>query len=164
MLSECSTESLYVKYNIIKSVFSSYRIAGGEPLIFLPALIPYYGYIPKDNVQKFPFRTFTMLLSFGTILVVSYLMKYLFEKKNVRKEWDIFQCIVNIPEETVVLKDPYDRPPTPSPMAEMAILKGKPIGIMSANGQINPALKFSKDDLLRTNGGDASQITRLTPE
>ena len=126
------------------------RIAGGEPLIGLPAMIHYPGYDADEGYQRFPFRTFTMLLVFATIIGTSYPLKYVFESGRWPKEWDIFQCIVNIPEETVTLKDPYDRPPTPSPTAEMAILKQtlQP----PHNGQINPALKFSKDDLLTVNG------------
>lgn len=141
-----------------------FRVAGGEPLIYLPALIKFPGYYYNawdDWGQRFPFRTLTMILSFLTIIGVSHLAKYLFEKNKLRRELDVFQCIVNIPEETVTLKEPFDRAPTPSPMAEMAILKGKPIKI-AANGEINPALKFSKDDLLTTNGIDKRQISPMT--
>lgn len=139
-----------------------FRIAGGESIIGLKPLIQYYGYVEESNTQRFPYKTFTMLLVFATTVSVSYLAKYLFEQGHIRKEWDIFQRIVNIPEEVVTLKpEPFDRAPTPSPTAEMAILKQtlQPAG----NGTINPALKFSKDDLLTVNGSyRSSEVSPLS--
>lgn len=140
-----------------------FRIAGGEPLMYLPAMIEYPGFYyesPTNWYQRFPFRTLTMLLSFGTIVSVSYLMNYLFESGKLRKEQDIFLCVVNIPEDKIEIKEPFA--PTPSPMAEMAILKGQPIRIATANGgQINPALKFSKDDLLSARHDVDTQVSPL---
>ena len=117
-----------------------FRLAGGEPLVKLPPLIifPWYDY--ENEIQGFPFKTLSMFVSFFTILFVSYVTKYLFENGILRKEYDIFQCIVNIPDEAIALKDP------PSEIGEMSVLnvnKGA-----EKNGKINPALKSSFDDLL----------------
>ena len=46
------------------------RLGGGEPLIHLPALIYYPLYTEKDG-QMFPFRTFSMIMSMITLLLVS---------------------------------------------------------------------------------------------
>ena len=128
-----------------------FRIAGGESIIGLKPLIRYPGYVEETNTQRFPYKTFTMLLVFATTIGVSYTTKYLFESGKIRKELDFLRCFANTPEEAVTLKEPLDRAPTPSPTAEMAILKNtlQPPG---GKGAINPALKFSKDDLLTVNG------------
>ena len=126
-----------------------FRITGGENIIGLEPLIEYPYYDADTKTQLFPFKTFTMLLVFATTITVSYMTKFLFESGYLPKEYDFFRCIVNIPEEQVTLKEPQDRPPTPSPTAEMAVLRDT---LRPPNGSINPALKFSKDDLLTVNG------------
>ena len=51
------------------------RLGGGEPLIHLPALIHYPLYTEKDG-QMFPFRTFSMIMSMITLLLVSAITRY----------------------------------------------------------------------------------------
>jgi high affinity choline transporter 7 len=56
------------------------RLAGGENLIGLPALIHYPLYKESEiegepGVQLFPFRTFAMLISMTTLISVSQLAK-----------------------------------------------------------------------------------------
>ena len=126
-----------------------FRITGGENIIGLDPLIKYPYYDEESKTQLFPFKTFTMLLVFATTIIVSYTVKHLFEKGHLRKELDFFRCVVNIPEEQVTLKDQQERAPTPSPTAELAVLRDS---LRPPNGSINPALKFSKDDLLTVNG------------
>jgi len=46
-----------------------------------------------------------MLLSFATVIVVSYSTKYIFESRILSKNWDLFQCVVNFPDEMIVLKE-----------------------------------------------------------
>jgi len=46
-----------------------------------------------------------MALSFATVIVVSYLTKYVFENRILAKKWDLFQCVVNFPDEMIVLKE-----------------------------------------------------------
>jgi len=46
-----------------------------------------------------------MILSFATVITVSYLTKYIFESRILPKNWDLFQCVVNFPDEMIVLKE-----------------------------------------------------------
>lgn len=46
------------------------RVASGEPLLGIPALIP-YPMIGPDGISQFPFRTTAMLTSLATIIIVS---------------------------------------------------------------------------------------------
>jgi high affinity choline transporter 7 len=124
-----------------------FRFLGGEPLIHLPAAIKYPNYNYEEDTQRFPFRTLTMLMSFFCILVVSYPLKYLFESGKLKKEWDVFQCIVNIPDEIIALREPSENGNSSSIHEEMSALKKK--GSLSGNGTVlNPGLKFNKEDLL----------------
>ena len=82
------------------------RLLGGENAFKLKAVLHYPGYEEKTNLQYFPYKSLTMILSFIVIVLVSYPLKYLFEKKIFPKNWDVFQCIVNIPDEMIVLKEP----------------------------------------------------------
>ncbi|KAI0222413.1 High-affinity choline transporter 1 [Lamellibrachia satsuma] len=118
-----------------------FRLLGGEPLIHLPATMRFPWYDYENGLQKFPYKTLAMLVSFSGIVCVSYPMRYLFESGRFPKHWDIFHCIVNIPDEVIMLKEPHE-----VEVNEMTNIT-KDIGIMP-NGQINPALKFSKEDLL----------------
>ena len=81
------------------------RLTGGEPLFHLPALIKYPLYDEANNLQKFPFRTMSMLISFFLIIAVSYLTKYLFEKEILAKKYDIFRCVTNVSIEQIALRD-----------------------------------------------------------
>jgi high affinity choline transporter 7 len=68
-----------------------FRLAGGEKMLKLPALIhyPYYDYDRAE--QRFPFRTLSMLLSLSTLLFVSWLTRYLFEKGKLPQNYDVFR-------------------------------------------------------------------------
>ena len=50
------------------------RLGGGEPLIHLPPLIHYPLYTEKDG-QMFPFRTFAMITSMTSLMLVSQLAR-----------------------------------------------------------------------------------------
>ncbi|XP_070540279.1 high-affinity choline transporter 1-like [Ptychodera flava] len=73
------------------------RLGGGESLLKLDPFIYYPLYDPV-NGQLFPFRTFSMCISFLTIVLVSYSLKWLFENNHIPKKYDFFKAIVNIPE------------------------------------------------------------------
>jgi len=90
------------------------RISGGEKLIGLPPLVHFPGFAEPDELelaeadeqnrrafgtQLFPFRTVAMILSMIAIPSVSQLMVWLFHTNRLRKNQDIFMCIVNIPDE-----------------------------------------------------------------
>jgi high affinity choline transporter 7 len=81
------------------------RLSGGENLFKLPALIKFPYYDEKTLTQKFPFRTTSMLVSFSLIIGVSHLAKFIFENAYLRREWDVFHCVTNIPIESIALNE-----------------------------------------------------------
>lgn len=67
------------------------RVLGGEPSLKIPVVIEYPYYDETDG-QLFPFRTLAMVCSFLTILVVSYLLRFLFLKKILPISMDFLHC------------------------------------------------------------------------
>ena len=67
------------------------RVGGGEDKIGFPAFIEYPFY---DEVkgQLFPFRTLSMIVSFITIVVVSYSVKFLFEREIIPLKYDFLNA------------------------------------------------------------------------
>ncbi|KAM8977823.1 high affinity choline transporter 1-like [Pelodytes ibericus] len=67
------------------------RLMGGENSLKIPPVLHYPGCTMIDGayVQLFPFKTFTMLASFATIVFVSYLSRVLFMKKVLKSQWDV---------------------------------------------------------------------------
>lgn len=70
------------------------RVGGGEDKIGIPPVIKYPYYNDTDG-QLFPFRTLSMIVSFVTIVVVSYLMKILFEREIIPLKYDFLNCFKN---------------------------------------------------------------------
>jgi high affinity choline transporter 7 len=114
-----------------------FRLSGGEPTMNLPPLIKYPWYDEEDGMQLFPFKTLSMLISLLTCWSVSYGLKYVFERGMLHRRYDIFMCIVNTPEESIALalREPVNEMTAITPTKE-------------TNGKINPALKFSQEDLI----------------
>ena len=112
-----------------------FRLAGGETSLGIPILIKYPFYSEEDG-QLFPFKTLSMLISLTTIMAVSMLTKKLFETGMLHRRFDIFMCVVNTPDENIALKKQEN--------SELSAIT--PTNDM--NGEINPALKFSSEDLL----------------
>ncbi|KRZ38777.1 High-affinity choline transporter 1, partial [Trichinella pseudospiralis] len=83
-----------------------FRVSGGETLLGFPALIQYPWYDPVTETQYFPFKTMSMLLSLLFIVGVSYGSDYIFKNGILAPEYDVFMCVVNIPVERIILKDP----------------------------------------------------------
>lgn len=95
--------------------------------------------------QLFPFKTFSMLMSFATVIIVSYPIKFIFEKGLLPKHMDVFECVVNISEESIALRETlYDM----NGDSHGAGHVGKRDAVAAMHSNINPALKFSRDDLL----------------
>lgn len=117
-----------------------FRIAGGEKSMNVSPIIEYPWYNEESKEQLFPFKTLSMLLSFLSIILVSYPLRYMFESGMLPRGWDVFMCIVNTPEESLSLA-------TKSQSELTAITP-----TIEGRGQINPALKISKEDLLKDNG------------
>lgn len=82
------------------------RIGGGEPYLKLPPFIYYPGWyinkvvhhttgeVERLVVQKFPFKTMSMLSSFLGNVAFSYLFKYLFESGTLSAKYDFLDAVV----------------------------------------------------------------------
>lgn len=110
------------------------RGAGGEDIIGLDPLIK-YPFWNKDDGQLFPFRTFAMLSSFGTLIGVTQLSIWLFKTGRLDPESDYFNCVVNIPDDVIVVTDP-DHPDEETEALNMEVKTYGP----GANGQVNTGL------------------------
>ncbi|KAM7364014.1 choline transporter [Cochliomyia hominivorax] len=126
------------------------RLSGGEALLGLPALIHFPGYDEENQTQLFPFRTLAMILSLITLIVVSWWTKMMFESGKLPPSYDVFRCVVNIPEDVVRVGEPSESGEQLSVMAGplarsygAATMAGKD----ERNGRINPALETDDDDL-----------------
>ena len=80
----------YKKSNYIGALSGAFvglvfRLGGGEPIFNLPSFIPYPMNDPVQGIQ-FPFRTFAMLMSLATIIVVSYATRKLIDTKQLKPE------------------------------------------------------------------------------
>lgn len=67
------------------------RVLAGEPALSIPPIICYPGcsLVNGTYSQLFPFKTFTMLLTLGTIIAVSYLAVVLFQRNLLPRRWDV---------------------------------------------------------------------------
>jgi hypothetical protein len=81
-------------------------------------------------------------------------LKYLFESGKLHRRWDVFMCVVNIPDENIVLasRDSVNE------HTRIACFKGE------ANGKVNPALKFSQEDLIGDHGYDSIEPKEERPK
>lgn len=119
------------------------RISGGEPMMGLPALIHYPGYDEETSTQMFPFRTMAMLMSLITLVGVSYGTQFAFLTGRLAPGYDVFRCVVNIPEDVERVG------PDPAEGEQMAVLAagvGRLYGSKDeSNGRVNPALEPDYD-------------------
>lgn len=134
------------------------RVSGGEPLMYLPALIHFPGYDEAKQEQKFPFRTLAMVMSLVTLVLVSWGTKHVFETGKLAPGYDFFRCVVNIPEDVQRVGDPVEEGEQMSVMTSGAMGKvygaATMVGKDERNGRINPALE-ADDDI------PASEVDRL---
>lgn len=101
--------------SVVGYVFGLFlRISGGEPYLHLQALICYGDcYLDKNNIvmQRFPFKTLSMLVSFLANISISYFAKYLFETGRLPPKFDFFNAVVakhseeNMDKTTLVKSD-----------------------------------------------------------
>ncbi|CAH1407827.1 unnamed protein product [Nezara viridula] len=126
------------------------RISGGEPLLSLPALIKYPGWDEGEQRQLFPFRTMAMLISLFTLAGVSWGTKYVFEGGYLAPGYDLFHCVVNIPEDVIRVGEPAEGEMAVMTSGAMGPLYGSAaatlVGKDEMNGRINPALETDDDD------------------
>ncbi|GJQ73905.1 hypothetical protein Trydic_g18839 [Trypoxylus dichotomus] len=124
------------------------RLSGGEPQLNLPPLIKFPGWEEETQRQLFPFRTLAMIISLVTLIFVSWWSKWLFEKGKLAPGYDIFNCVVNIPEDIQRVGEPAEDGEQMSVMASggMGKLYGTTlVGKDERNGRINPALEADDD-------------------
>ncbi|XP_051500104.1 high affinity choline transporter 1-like [Apus apus] len=97
------------------------RLLAGEPALSIPPVICYTGCTRVNGTytQLFPFKTFTMLLTLGTIVAVSYLAQVLFQRNLLPHRWDV--C--NTPGATSTL----------IPLQQMEKQKGLPVVSLEEN-------------------------------
>lgn len=94
---------VYVPYTNTYGSLSAYiigfvfRILIGEPSLNIPAIIHFGPFIPP--------KTLCMLMCLGTILLVSFLAKMIFEKRLLPPQFDILHCLIDIPNEILPLKE-----------------------------------------------------------
>lgn len=91
------------------------RITGGEQYLHLPPLFFYPGWYKDEGtgiyVQRFPFKSLSMITSFLTNIGVSYLTKYLFESGTLQPKLDFLDAVVakhskeNMDKTTLVKSD-----------------------------------------------------------
>lgn len=122
-----------------------FRFTGGEPELGLPPLIKYPGW--DGEQQNFPFRTMAMLISLFTLAFVSWLTKYVFEGGYLAPGYDLFQCVVNIPDDALRVDEPLEGELAMMTTGAMGKLYGATglVGADEMNGRVNPALEADDD-------------------
>lgn len=66
--------------------------SGGEQLLNLPAVIHFPFFDEENGEQRFPFRTFLMLISIVIQLIVSIIAWRIFSQEYLSLEYDFFKC------------------------------------------------------------------------
>ena len=84
-------------------------------------------------------------MSFLLVIIVSIITKFIFEREYLPKHYDIFECVVNIPDDVVVINEPYENSNGEMTMINLKKKKAE----LEPNG-INPSLKISKAEILDT--------------
>lgn len=131
------------------------RALGGEDILNLPPIIKYPWYNEIDG-QLFPFRTFAMLSSFATLILVSAISKRIFESGFLPPNFDIFHCVINIPDDVHVVQEPNE---------EMTVLSASQVFYYQTseiNGRVNQALDTGDDDPTEQKDADkANHINKI---
>ncbi|XP_062567648.1 high-affinity choline transporter 1-like [Saccostrea cucullata] len=68
------------------------RLTSGEYTLNINPVIKYPWYIESEGLQLFPYKTFSMLVTFTCIVSVSYLIRYMFQRGIIPMKFDIFKC------------------------------------------------------------------------
>ena len=73
-------------------VFSLFlRIGGGEKLIGIKPFVKYPYYDSETETQLFPYRTLSMVVNLAMLILVSYFVKFLFERQILSDKYDVFK-------------------------------------------------------------------------
>lgn len=87
------------------------RLGAGEYYLNFAHFIEYPWYDPVLG-QRFPYRTFSMVMSFITILVVSALTNTIFSKGVLHKKFDILKCSEKMKTRLVYSQAARDQQPS----------------------------------------------------
>jgi high affinity choline transporter 7 len=96
-----------------------------------------------------------MLMSFTTLLTVSAATKWLFESGRLPPNLDIFHCVVNIPEDFVIVQEPHE---------EMTVLNASQAiyyQTSEMNGRVNPALDTEDETINKITNKDTKSDTQI---
>ena len=121
----------------------SLRGLGGEDILGLKPWIKYPFYDADRGGQLFPFRTLSMLCSFATLVGVTKLSKWIFLNGHLTRKYDIFHCVVNIPDDVIVVHtDPGPPRDHDHPDETMAMSTTPLKGYQAANlnGEVNTGM------------------------
>ncbi|XP_076365539.1 high-affinity choline transporter 1-like isoform X3 [Tachypleus tridentatus] len=124
------------------------RAFGGESVIGLEPVI-HYPFFSETSGQRFPFRTLSMLTSLVTLLVISNFTKWMFEMGYLPQRFDIFRCMVNLPESIHKTSTSMSYPVTVPNVSTVTTEK---------YGKINLAVDLGSEDEFKT---DAKYHTSL---
>ncbi|GAB6018839.1 hypothetical protein CHUAL_000500 [Chamberlinius hualienensis] len=116
------------------------RLIGGEALLHLPPLVHYPFYDPVDG-QLFPFRTLSMVISFITLISVSNGTTWVFENGKLPPNFDVFRCIVNIPDDVIKVSEPHE-----GELTTLNTATTKMYNTGNLNGEVNPALNLGNEE------------------
>ena len=126
-----------------------------KKLNFFLFRFPWYDEI--NEVQLFPFRTLSMIISAITLVVVSEVTQHLFDTGKLHQKWDFLHCIVNIPEDAQRVDDLHEG----DMMMTDTVVKYNATDEM--NGRINPALNLGPEMEDETNPLNEKAPTFTTP-
>lgn len=97
------------------------RLLAGEPALSIPPVIcyPACSVVNGTYNQLFPFKTFTMLLTLGTIIAASHLAAVLFQRDLLPRRWDVCNVMGGLV--------------TPVPLQQMEKQMDSPTGALEEN-------------------------------
>lgn len=128
------------------------RVGGGEPYLHLPPFIFYPGWVRDEAtgavLQRFPFKTVSMLASLLANFAASHLAKWLFESGKLPPRYDVLDAVVT--------KDSHEI------MDKTTLVNRNIIGLSEMGGGVKPRLSvtlaatFSRKDTLTEEPEDES--------
>ncbi|RUS81848.1 hypothetical protein EGW08_010371 [Elysia chlorotica] len=87
-----------------------FRLMGGDNALNIPAVIKYPWYSETEDVQYFPFRTLSMIISLFSLIFVSYVTDFLFTRRILPLSADFYGCFTHLSKEPGTLR--YELPPS----------------------------------------------------
>ncbi|KAK3768201.1 hypothetical protein RRG08_031736 [Elysia crispata] len=73
-----------------------FRLMGGDNALGIPAVIKYPWFSEADDIQYFPFRTLSMIISLVSLIFVSYVTDFLFTSRTLPLFLDFYGCFTHL--------------------------------------------------------------------